>query len=96
MPTKNPSQKRDELISARKKELLALGYMPGIVDKAMIWAEQCAEGMIGYAQRQGFEGRNSSKKTELANQFLPQYLADCEKYIQSFDHHPGEVKPQGK
>jgi hypothetical protein len=96
MPTKNPSQKRNELIAAKKKELLAFGYLPGIVDKAMIWAEQCAEGMIGYAHRQGFEGGDSSKKTELANEFLPQYLADCEKYIQSFGHNRGEMKPQRK
>jgi hypothetical protein len=96
MPTSNPQQKRSELISTRKKQLLALGYMPGIVEKAMVWAEGCADGMVEYAHRQNLGDDNPVNATELANQFLPQYLADSERWIQSFGHKPGEVKAQRK
>ncbi len=94
MPTKNPSQKRNELISARKKQLLSLGYMPGIVNKAMVWAESCADGMVGYARQQNLGDGDPINKTELANQFLPQYLADAEKYMRAFGHERGEMKSQ--
>lgn len=96
MPEKNPQQKRSELIATKKKQLLALGYMPGIVDKAMVWAEGCADGMVQYVRQQDLNDGNPVSSTELANQFLPQYLADSEKWIQSFGHHPGETKAQNR
>jgi hypothetical protein len=94
MPEKNPQQKRAELIATRRQELLNLGYTPGIVEKAMIWAESCAEGLVGYAQRADLEDAHSMSKMELANQFLPQFLADAEKYMRAFDHERGEHKSQ--
>lgn len=80
---------RSELISKRKKELLALGYKPGIVDVAMDWATGSAEGMANYVMKQGLDGDE-----DLIVKFLPQYLNDCEKYMRSFGHDRGEVKSQ--
>jgi hypothetical protein len=84
MPTK------DDLIEQRKKELLDLGYKPGIVEKAMQWAEGCAEGMARYAL--GTKGSRTIKSQTVV-QFLPQYLNDCETWMRSFGHERGEVKP---
>jgi hypothetical protein len=79
---------KDELIEQRRQELLALGYKPGIVDKAMQWAEGCAEGMASYAV-----GGNRSKKAQVVVDLLPQYLNDCERWITSFGHERGETHP---
>jgi len=84
MPTK------DELLNKRKKELLALGYKQGIVDLAMQWAEGCAEGMANYALD---SDDRRSNRAQLVVQFLPPYLNDCEKWMRSFGHERGEVKP---
>jgi len=92
MPNQDPQKARASLISSRKKELLALGYMPGIVDKAMQWAEGCAQGMVGYAQRVKSDDGPHPDPIALANQFLPQYLADSEQWIRSFGHERGETE----
>ncbi len=72
---------RQELIEKRRKELLAKGYRPGIVDLAMEWAQGSAQGMADYISKQG--GPDS-----LADQFLPQYLNDCEKWMKSIVGEP--------
>ncbi len=72
---------REELISNRRKELLDKGYRPGIVDKAIDWAEGSASGMAGYANQMGGDGITSDL-------FLPQYLVDCEKWIKSIVGEP--------
>lgn len=86
MPTRN------ELIRKRKKELLSLGYKSGIVDLAMDWATGCAEGMVNYVTKAGLEEEGNSHE-ELLVKFLPQYLKDSDKWMRSFGHEPGEVKP---
>lgn len=83
---------RDELIRKRKKELLSLGYKPGIVDLAMEWAAGCAEGMTNYVTKAGLDQEGNSHE-KLLVKFLPQYLNDSERWIRSFSHEPGEVKP---
>jgi hypothetical protein len=87
MPTVN------QLIGARRKELLALGYKPGIVNLAMEWAMGCADGMAGYALKVSDESEQVSRDN-LVVTFLPRYLKDCEKWIQAFGHQPGEVVPE--
>lgn len=94
MPTKNPSQKKNELLANRRKQLLALGYMPGIVDKAMDWAASSADGMARYALRQGGDDAAGTKLEDLTVQFMPQFLADAEKYMRAFDHERGETTPK--
>lgn len=86
--------KRNDLIRQRKKELLELGYKPGIVNLAMDWAASCAEGMATYALKEDIEGNTSPSFEELTVTFLPQYLRDAEKWIRSFGHEPGEVKQE--
>lgn len=83
---------RDELIRKRKKELLSLGYKPGIIDIAMDWAAGCAEGMANYVTKAGLDQEGNSHE-KLLVKFLPQYLNDSERLIRSFGHEPGEVKP---
>ncbi|MBA7711426.1 hypothetical protein ES703_120389 [subsurface metagenome] len=72
---------RQELIEKRRKELLAKGYRPGIIDLAMEWAVGSAQGMADYVAKQG--GPDS-----LADQFLPQYLQDAEKWMKSIVGEP--------
>lgn len=72
---------RKQLIEQRRKELLAKGYRPGIIEKAMEWAQGSADGMANYISKQG--GPDG-----LANQFLPQYLQDAEKWIKSIIGEP--------
>lgn len=79
---------RKELIEKRRKVLLNKGYPPGIVNLAMDWAVGCAEGMATYASRSGNPEDSEEDLEALANQFLPTYLRDCEKWIQSFGHEP--------
>jgi len=81
---------RKQLIDARQKELLAMGYMPGIVEKAMDWAVGCADGMAGYASKMEGNDPSSSSREQLMVKFLPQYLNDSETWIRSFGHQPGE------
>ncbi len=81
-----------QLIAQRKKELLALGYKPGIVDLAMEWAHGSADGMARYVSKAGLQPEGDSHD-RLIVQFLPQYLNDCEKWMRSFGHERGEVKP---
>jgi hypothetical protein len=73
-----------ELINQRKKELLAKGYKPGIVNLAMEWAIGCAQGNADHFQKQGV-------KVDLTNEILPSFLKDAEKWILSL-HGP----PSGK
>ena len=72
---------RQQLIAKRRKELLAKGYRPGIVDLALDWAVGAAEGMAGYVKRQGADG-------DLTDQFLPRYLNDCEKWAKGITGEP--------
>jgi len=72
---------RKQLIAARRKELLAKGYRPGIVNLALEWAEGSAKGMATYVSKQG--GPDG-----LADQFLPQYLNDCEKWARAIVGEP--------
>jgi len=94
MPTKKPSQKKIELIANKRKQLLELGYMPGIVDKAMDWAASSADGMARYALGRADDDEASANLEQLIVQFLPQFLNDCEKYMRAFDHERGENKPK--
>lgn len=86
MPTQDPQKRRDSLISARKKELIELGYKPGIVDLAMEWAVGSAEGMARY-------GGEAENLVAAANKYLPNFLRDVERYMRSFGHERGETKP---
>ncbi|KKM73129.1 hypothetical protein LCGC14_1413630 [marine sediment metagenome] len=72
---------RKQLINKRRKELLAKGYRPGIVNLALEWAVGSAEGIAAYVKNQGVDGA-------LADQFLPQYLIDCEKWAISIHGKP--------
>jgi hypothetical protein len=93
MPKLNPYQKRNELIAARKKELLSLGYKPGIIDLAMEWAVSSAEGMARYGLKLSNGNDPEASIQELTVQFLPQFLSDAEKYMRSFGHDRGETVP---
>lgn len=79
---------RKELISKRRKELLEKGYPSGIVSKAMEWAVGTAQGMADYITKQTENDNPGGSLDSLANQFLPQYLNDAEKWIRSFGHEP--------
>jgi len=72
---------RKQLITKRRKELLAKGYRPGIVNLALDWAVGAAEGMAAYVKKQGADG-------DLTDQFLPQYLNDCEKWAKGIVGEP--------
>ena len=72
---------RKQLIANRRKELLARGYRPGIVELALEWAVGSAEGMASYVKKQGVDGN-------LTDQFLPQYLNDCEKWMKGIVGEP--------
>lgn len=76
---------RKQLVSKRRKELLAKGYRPGIVNLALEWAVGSAEGMAAYVKRQGVNG-------DMTDQFLPQYLNDCEKWARSIVGEPPTPK----
>ena len=76
---------RKQLIAQRSKELLAKGYHPGIVNLAIEWAQGSAQGMADYVSKQG--GKDS-----LADQFLPQYLEDCEKWMKGIVGEPTPPK----
>ena len=76
---------RKQLIDKRRQELLARGYRPGIVELSLEWAVGCAEGMAGYVNK-------VADDDNLSNQFLPQYLTDCEKWIKSIVGEPGEAQ----
>lgn len=80
-----------ELIKNRRATLISLGYKPTIVDLAMEWAHGCAEGMATYVTKQGVVDNDTSLE-ELTSKFLPPYLLDCENWMRSFGHEPGEVK----
>lgn len=77
---------RRELLSAKKKELLGKGYTPGIVQKALDWAEGSANGMADY-----YTGGNPSPA--MVTSFLPKYLEDCEKWIKSIVGEPEKPQP---
>ena len=66
-----------ELVRQRRSELLAKGYRAGIVELAIEWAVNSAEGMANYFGRDGDLG--------LYEQFLPKYLKDAERWIRSFE-----------
>ncbi|MBA7661784.1 hypothetical protein ES703_69804 [subsurface metagenome] len=72
---------RNQLIAKRRKELLAKGYRPGIVNLALEWAVGAAGGMAAYVKKQGADG-------DLTDQFLPQYLSDCEKWAKGIVGEP--------
>ncbi|KKL03675.1 hypothetical protein LCGC14_2623730 [marine sediment metagenome] len=72
---------RKQLIDARRKELLAKGYQPGIVNMALDWAQGSAQGMASYVKKLGGDG-------DLSDQFLPQYLKDCEKWAKAIVGEP--------
>jgi len=76
---------RKQLIEKRRKELLAKGYRPGIVELALEWAVGSAEGMAGYVKNQGIA-------SDMSNQFLPQYLNDCEKWMKGIVGEPTSPK----
>lgn len=82
-----PGPTRKQLIKARREELVAKGFRPGIVGKAMDWAVGSAEGMANYTMRVGAADDNFEKVTL---QFLPRYLQDAEKWMRSFVGDPGE------
>jgi len=77
--------KRQQLIERRRKELLAKGFRPGIVNLALEWAVGSAEGMASYVKKQGVDGA-------LADQFLPQYLTDCEKWAKGIVGEPSTTE----
>lgn len=79
---------RDALIRNRKAELLKKGYPRGIVNKAMDWALGLAEGMARYVGENSGNDNPEVPLDKLADQFLPQYLRDAEKWIRGFGHEP--------
>ena len=66
------------MVAARRSELLARGYRPGIVEIALEWAVNSASGMEDYHSPDGDSSAN------LFEQFLGAYLKDTERYIQAF------------
>ena len=82
-----PPRTRTQLIKARKEELLAKGFRPGIVSKAMDWAVGSAEGMATYTMRAGV---SDGKFEKMTLEFLPRYLQDAEKWMRSFVGDPEE------
>ncbi len=79
---------RQKLISDHSKELLARGYPNGIVEKAMSWALNSAEGMAKYVLQQDLVDSENSDVDKLTTRFLPRYLNDSEKWINSFGIQP--------
>ena len=79
---------RKQILSSRKKELLAKGYPAGIVSKSMDWAVGCAEGMAKYVSKISDNNDAEVPFDRLSDQFLPQYLKDAETWIRSFGHEP--------
>ena len=79
---------RQLLINKRHKELLGRGYPSGIVELAMDWALNSAEGMARYFSQQGLSDDNDNDLDTLTIKFLPRYLKDSENWIQSFGHRP--------
>ena len=79
---------RQQLVTKRKKELLAKGYPPGIVNLSMDWATGSAEGMANYVLQEGFGDDDNPDVEKLTVRFLPRYLRDCENWIKSFGHQP--------
>lgn len=75
----------DPRISQRRQELLAKGHPPGVVNMAMTWARNSADGLAAYHSR---DGRNFDT---LFEQFLESYLADAEKYINGLMGQPDSV-----
>ncbi len=82
-----PGPSKSELIANRRQELVAKGFRPGIVGKAMDWAEGSALGMANYMIKQG---GSDGAVDKLALRFLPRYLQDAEKWIKSFVGEPDE------
>ncbi len=73
----------EELIDARRKELIAKGYPRGIVNTAMDYARASAR---GNAEHYGpAAGKDPEDLIEI---FLPRHLQDAESYIKSFGHNP--------
>ena len=72
---------RKQLIDSRRQELIGKGYRPGIVELSLEWAVGSADGMAGYVSKLG-------GNDHLSDQFLPQYLTDCEKWIKSIVGEP--------
>ncbi|KKM85873.1 hypothetical protein LCGC14_1284730 [marine sediment metagenome] len=82
-----PEPSKNQLIQARKRELIAKGFRPGIVSKAMDWAVGSAEGMASYTMKiDASDGRFEG----LTLDFLPRYLQDAEKWIKAFVGEPEE------
>ncbi|MFH1486569.1 MAG: hypothetical protein ABIH46_10900 [Chloroflexota bacterium] len=79
---------RQQLISRRRKELMAKGYPNGIVDLAMSWALNSAEGMANYVLQQDIADSENSDVEKMTTRFLPRYLKDSENWIKSFGHQP--------
>ena len=74
---------KKQLLDAKRKELLAAGYKPGIVQLSLDWAVGCADGNAAYYQKQGVSN-------DMSVELLPAFLNDCEKWIQSIAGKPGE------
>lgn len=79
---------RHELIEKRRKDLLKKGYPPGIIGLAIGWAVGSAEGMATYVRKSLPPEDPAEDLDTLADQFLPQYLKDAEKWIRAFGHEP--------
>ncbi len=71
----------EELIEQRRAELLALGYRLGVVNLALEWAEQSAEGSGTYFMQP-------------AVLFLPRYLQDTEKYLKGLHLDTDRLTPR--
>lgn len=72
----------EDAIQRRREELLAKGYRPKMVELAIDWAINSAEGMASY-----FAG--GSPAEDLVAQMLPKYLEDAERWILSLQEQPG-------
>lgn len=70
---------KDEMIEARRQQLLKKKYPPPIVELALSWADNSAEGMTKYA----LQGGDDNHFDEIKTGFLHRYLNDCEKWIKS-------------
>lgn len=65
---------RKELLAAKRKELIELGYTKGLVEKSLSWAMGSAQGTAAKYAEPGQEMR-------MATEMLPQFLKECPKWI---------------
>lgn len=79
---------RKELVEKRRQQLLNKGYPKGVINMALEWAQNSAAGMATYVHQIDASDDEDREAEKLTVKFLPRYLKDTEKYIQSFGFRP--------